>query len=99
MTETFDFILTSLSDLDTWLSTIGNLEFIQNDNFSLARNIIEIILKYLLNLELNIKDYKQKAFDCVKDFEADHEFKLNKIHKSITNRVSDYIFILNTVYQ
>ena len=57
MRETFDFILTSLEDLHTWLTSISNLEFIQGENFALARTIVESIRQYLKNLEHSIKDY------------------------------------------
>lgn len=35
----------------------------------------------------------------MKNFVADHEFQLNKIQKSINNRIIDYIFILNVIFQ
>jgi len=38
------------------------------------------------------------AFECLQGFRAENEFYLNKIHKSIASRVSDYIYILKVIY-
>ena len=44
-------------------------------------------------------NYKTRAVECLRDYEAENEFQINKIHKSITNRVIDYIFVLIVIYQ
>lgn len=38
------------------------------------------------------------ASECLQGFRAENEFYLNKIHKSIASRVSDYIYILKVIY-
>ena len=63
-----------------------------------ATEIIERIRGYLENLGSNMREYRGNALDCMLEFKADNEFQLNKIHKSITNRISDYILILKTIY-
>ena len=98
MEETFEFLLAASSDLSNWLQMVSGLDLLQADSLHLAENIIERIRGYLENLGSNMREYRGNALDCMHEFEADNEFQLNKIHKSITNRISDYILILKTVY-
>lgn len=98
MEDTFDFLLVASKELGSWLQLLAGLELPQAESFVVARRIIEDISSYLENFESNMLEYRSNARDCVQEYKADNEFQLNKIHKSITNRVSDYIFILKTVY-
>ena len=43
-------------------------------------------------------DYNSKAQEFLKKYDSNHEFHLNKIHKSFTSRVSDYIHIMKSTF-
>lgn len=98
MEETFEFLQAASSDLSNWLQMVSGLDLLQTDSLHLAENIIERIRGYLENLGSNMREYRGNALDCLLEFKADNEFQLNKIHKSITNRISDYILVLKTIY-
>lgn len=98
MGETFEFLQAASSDLSNWLQMVSGLDLLQTDSLHSADNIIERIRGYLENLGSNMREYRGNALDCMLEFKADNEFQLNKIHKSITNRISDYILILKTIY-
>jgi hypothetical protein len=99
MRETFDFLMKSSSDLNKWLTSIFNIDQLQNPSYLPAKTILYNVVNYLENLDQSMLMYKQQAIDCLKSFQADNEFLINKIHKSINNRISDYIFILTVIYQ
>lgn len=48
---------------------------------------------------MSMLSYKKLAVESLQQFIAETEFSLNKIHKHIASRVSDYLFILKTLYK
>jgi len=71
---------------------------LMDSSFDFARDIMEEIINYLKNLDTNMKDYRTRANECLLGYKEQNEFQLNKVHKMITSRMSDYILIIKTLY-
>ena len=99
MRETFEFLMKSSLDLSKWLTSIYNIDQLQNPSYLPAKTILQNVVRFLETIDQSMVNYKTRATECLKDFQADNEFLINKIHKSINNRVIDYIFILIVIYQ
>ena len=41
-----------------------------------------------------MKEYQLRAHECIVEFDAHNEFYLNKLHRLISKRAMDYLFIL-----
>ena len=96
--ETIQFIMKANEELKDWLTQVARLEYLNADVFALARTILETIINYQENLQAHMEEYKKLALECIEEFRADNEFHLNKLHKTLTSRVSEYILILKTIY-
>ena len=54
---------------------------------------------FLDNLDQNMGEYRSRAEECLLGYKERNEFELNKVHKMVTSRMSDYILILKTLYR
>lgn len=75
-----------------------NIDIINSESFSLAKIIVVHFVNFLENLEKNVSQYSIRADKALVDFKSNNEFYLNKMHKAVVSRVSDYMLILKTVH-
>jgi len=72
--------------------------FSQSENLAFAKEIIENICSVLENLDASMDEFTDRVLEFLSSLKITNEFHLNKVHKVLVSRVSEYILIIKHLH-